>query len=247
MGCRAWFFITARGLGFRGEFLELRVLVGSALSGNAKPWLCPLPCVSLLQDRMRTPVHQGALPDADAVGAVGNPACGDVVTIYLGIEDGMIRRATFESVGSVYQLATASVLCDCVLDGDLVQARERTPTCVLEKLPDLPQRHRYLARLAIEGLQRALAQFEGGDSGPKQDVDCLGEAEAQALVLGLFADGRRWSTREVEARVQAEGYHLPEAPVRFLSRLRRDGSISGVMNMEHRAWQWWLDSESGQV
>lgn len=93
---------------------------------------------------MREPLHQGAIPHADAVGAVGNPACGDVVTLYLDIEDGVVRQAGFESVGSVYQLATASVLCDCVLGGDLRQARQRTPTCILERLPDLPARHRYL-------------------------------------------------------------------------------------------------------
>ncbi len=188
---------------------------------------------------MRDPVHQGALPDADAVGAVGNPACGDVITLYLRIRDGAVAQAGFESVGSVYQLATASVLCDCVLGQDLSGARLRSPTCVLERLPDLPQRHRYLARLAIEALQRALDQFERGGAPSEEGAACLAEPEARALVLGLFADGRKWSTREVEARVQAEGYHLPEVPVRFLSRLRREGAIGGAMNMDHRAWQWW--------
>jgi len=188
---------------------------------------------------MRTPLHQGAIPHADAVGAVGNPACGDVVTLYLGIDDGVVRRAGFESVGSVYQLATASVLCDCVLGGDLRQARERTPDCVLEKLPDLPARHRYLARLAVEALGRALDQYERGGSPPEAGGESLDADAARRLVVSLLGDGRRWSTREVEARVQAEGYRLPEAPVRFLSRLRREGAIEAAMDVEHRAWQWW--------
>lgn len=193
----------------------------------------------MLQQRIREPLHQGALQGADAVGAVGNPACGDVVTLYLGIEDGVIRRAGFESIGSVYQLATASVLCDCVLGGDLRQARERTPTCVLEKLPDLPQRHRYLARLAIEALGRALDQFENKAIPLQEGETCLDPEAARTLVLALLGDGRRWSTRELEARVQAEGGRLPEAPVRFLSRLRRDGEVAGKMDVEHRVWQWW--------
>lgn len=188
---------------------------------------------------MRAPLHQGAIEHADAVGAVGNPACGDVVTLYLGIEDGVVRRAGFESVGSVYQLATASVLCDCVLGGDLRQARERTPGCVLERLPDLPARHKYLARLAVEALARALDQYERGGARRTDEDPCLDPGDARELVVSLLGDGRRWSTREVEARVQAEGYRLPEAPVKFLSRLRREGAIDGAMDLEHRAWQWW--------
>ncbi len=189
---------------------------------------------------MRDPVHHGLLDNANAVGEVGNPACGDLVTLHLRIEDDKVVAAGFESLGSPYQLATASVLCDCVLGFDLAHARQRTPMCVLEKLPDLPRRNRYLARLAIEALHRALAAFDhgGGDAPLDTPPRSLDESEADAFLLDLLANGKAWSTADVEKMVEAAGIALPASVPRWLARLKRDGRVLSQLDPEAKAFRW---------
>ncbi len=193
--------------------------------------------MTLLQERIDHPLHLGPMVGPSAVGAVGNPACGDVVTLYLRIKDGAITEASFESIGSKYQLATASVLCDCVVGNRLDAARLRTPDCVLEKLPDLPLRNRYLAHLAIDALQRALERFERGSEPPTDHLQQLSDDHAQKFVMDLLS-ARPMGTLEVEAMVEAEGFRLPGGPARFLSSLRRQGLIASAMSDDHRSWRW---------
>jgi len=194
--------------------------------------------VPLLQDRMRRPTHLGVMEDADARGAVGNPACGDVVTLYLRIRDGRIEDASFESIGSAYQLATASVLCDCVSGNTVAEARARGPDCVLKRLPDLPRRFHYLAHLAVDALALALDDWEHG-RGEAAPVEAADDGAAREFVDRLLQEGGRWSTLEVEAMARGGGVPLPPPPVRFLSTLRREGRIQGEMDVARRSWVWW--------
>ncbi len=193
--------------------------------------------MTLLQERIDEPLHLGPMDDPSAVGAVGNPACGDVVTLYLRIDDGAITEASFESIGSKYQLATASVLCDCVVGNRLDAARLRTPDCVLEKLPDLPRRNRYLAHLAIDALRRALDRYERGSETQTDDLAVLADDDGERFVVTLLA-ARPMGTLEVEAMVAADGFRLPGGAARFLSRLRRQGLIESAMSEDHRSWRW---------
>ncbi len=194
---------------------------------------------------MQHPRHQGRLHDADGVGSIGNPACGDVVTIYLRIVDGTIQDARFESTGSAYQLATASILCDCVVGEAVENAKVRVPPCVLDRLPELPANKRHLAHLAIDALRRAIDDHErrsAGDEdlGPRR----LTEAEARNFVLDLLANGREWGTTEIKAMATADRVALPDSPARFLSGLRASGVIAGRMDLDSRSWRWWaLDSQ----
>lgn len=189
---------------------------------------------------MQTPTHWGQLPSQNGRGAIGNPACGDVLTIYLQVEEGTIKRAGFESSGSPYQLATASVLCDCVLDQTLEYARRRSPICVLEKLPDLPETKQYLARLAVDALNRALDDHERrkDPDQPDQLVETLSEEAAREAILALLAHERKWGTNEIEALLEAEGQQLPTTPLRMLSAMKKEGLIAGEMGAS--SYRWWL-------
>lgn len=203
--------------------------------------------VSLLEERIRTPLHQGIMHDADAKGAVGNPACGDVVTVYLRIRDGRIEAASFESIGSAYQLATASVLCDCIAGQTVDEASARGPNCVLKRLPDLPTNKRYLARLAIDALQRAFADHAARQAGGATRVEGRRPVEgdeAESFVLGLLANGRPWGTQEILAMAAADRVKLPSPVARFLAGLRRRGIIEGQMDPATRSWRWRAGGQS---
>ncbi|MGB1696967.1 MAG: iron-sulfur cluster assembly scaffold protein [Thermoplasmatota archaeon] len=197
--------------------------------------------MSLLDDRMADPSHWGELPHHSGRGSIGNPACGDVLTLYLVIQDDVVREASFESSGSAYQLATASVLCDCVIGQTTGHARKRSPVCVLEKLPDLPENKRYLARLAIDALNRALDDHQRRqDPGePETLVETLTEQAAEEAILGLLAHERKWGTQEIEALLAAEGQRLPQTPLRMLSALKKQGRIQGEMGGS--SYRWWME------
>lgn len=186
---------------------------------------------------MSRPTHQGRLEQAFA-GQVGNPACGDLLTVYLDIDTGIVRRASFESLGSPYQLATASVLCECVEGQTVEAAGRRAPTCVLERLPDLPQRNRYLARLAVEALHLALAAARGGRQEEAGRRDLVDEAQAEAFVLALL-DGTPRATADVEAAARDAGILFPASAARTLSDLRAAGKLQAAIASDRRSWIWW--------
>lgn len=196
--------------------------------------------MSLLADRLRQPSHFGAMEAPSAVGAVGNPACGDVLTLYLRIRDDRVVAASFESIGSRYQLATASVLCESVEGLPLDEARDCSPEELLAQLPDLPARNRYLAYLAVDALHRAMQRYRSGS--PSETGSRLRELapdEAQSFVTTLLK-ARSMATLEVEAMAEAEGFRLPGGAARCLSQMKREGRIVSQMSDDRRSWRWRL-------
>lgn len=102
------------------------------------------------------PLHHGTMDDAHGLGAVGNPACGDVVTVYVKAEEGRVHKATFDSMGSPYQLATASVLCDVLQGMTFPEVLAMSAKPVVERLDGLPRAKYHLARLAVDAAQLAV-------------------------------------------------------------------------------------------
>ncbi len=195
---------------------------------------------------MAEPKYLGPLEGA-ATGEVGNPACGDVLRFHVRLEGDVVEAAGFESLGSPYQLATASILCDCILGGTVAEARERGPGCVLEKLPDLPERNRYLARLAIEALQLALDAALARSHGTPGDIErrnLLDDDEAQAWVCKRLVDGPQ-TTAAVEQAARESGVLLPISTAKTLARLAAAGVLVGTLSMEEKAWVWEVNPQGG--
>ncbi len=194
--------------------------------------------VALLDERMAHPTHQGSMADATGVGAVGNPACGDVITLYVKVVEGVIAQASFESTGSAYQLATASVLCDCITGQTVDEARRRRMDCITDRLPDLPTNKQYLARLAVDAVSRALDDHERRAAGlePEEPTRATPE-EAEVYVVGMLANGRPWGTAELDAMARADGMAWPVPLAKFLADLRGRNVIAG--DLVGTSWRWW--------
>jgi nitrogen fixation NifU-like protein len=105
---------------------------------------------------MRDPTHFGKLDNPTGVGAVGNPACGDVVTLQVRLRGDTVEIAVFESIGSTFQLATASVLCDVVVGMPANDVLAMSARPVIDRLEGLPRAKYHLARLALDALQLAV-------------------------------------------------------------------------------------------
>jgi nitrogen fixation NifU-like protein len=109
-----------------------------------------------LLDHFQNPRNAGELSDADSVAAMANPACGDVLQLYLKLVDGRIAQVRFKAKGCVASIACGSVLSEIILGKTSQQAINLTREDVMSELGGLPQGSTHAAQLALDVLALAL-------------------------------------------------------------------------------------------
>ncbi len=111
-------------------------------------------------ERFLNPKHFGEMKDASAVGRVGNPKCGDQMTVYLKIKDGKIKNASFQTLGCAAAIATSDVICEMIIGKTIKKALSITEKEMIEKLEKLPAVKVHCSSLAISGLKKAIEDYE---------------------------------------------------------------------------------------
>ncbi len=110
-------------------------------------------------EHFKDPHNQGAIKDADAVGEVGNPTCGDVMKIYLKIEDNKIEDIKFETLGCAAAIAVSSVFTDMVKGKTIEEALEITKDDIVNDLDGLPETKIHCSMLGVEALHEAIKNY----------------------------------------------------------------------------------------
>lgn len=111
-------------------------------------------------DHFQNPRNMGELEDADGVGTVGNAKCGDIMRIYLDIDDeGVIRDVKFKTFGCGAAVATSSMATELVKGKSIQQALEVTNKAVMEALDGLPPVKIHCSLLAEEAIHAALWDY----------------------------------------------------------------------------------------
>ncbi|MBT7211379.1 MAG: iron-sulfur cluster assembly scaffold protein, partial [Candidatus Scalindua sp.] len=98
--------------------------------------------------------------DADAVGTVGNPACGDVMRLYLKVEGDKIVEAKFKTFGCGAAIATSSMSTEMIVGKTLDEALEVTNEAVAEALDGLPPNKMHCSVLAQEAIEAAIKDYK---------------------------------------------------------------------------------------
>lgn len=106
------------------------------------------------------PHNVGIIENADGVGKVGNPICGDIMEIQIKVEGDRIADAKFRTFGCGAAIATSSVLTDMVKGLPLIEALKITNEEVTAALGGLPARKRHCSVLAEEGLHAAIKDYQ---------------------------------------------------------------------------------------
>ncbi len=106
------------------------------------------------------PRNVGAIPDADGVGHVGNPVCGDIMELYIKVEDGTIVDAKFKTFGCGAAIATSSMVTELVKGKSIEEALDVSNHAVAEALGGLPKRKLHCSVLAEEALRSAIADYK---------------------------------------------------------------------------------------
>lgn len=120
----------------------------------------PLPYNPKILELFRNPKNLGKMEDATVQAVAGNPVCGDMITLYLKIDDrGVIHRASFESYGCAANIATSSMLTEMIKGKTLKQAWKTSHQTVIESVGGLPQVKFHCGILAVGALKRAIRKY----------------------------------------------------------------------------------------
>ncbi len=111
-------------------------------------------------EHFKHPHNQGSIKNADAIGEVGNPVCGDVMKIYLKIKDNIIKDIKFETLGCAAAIAVSSALTDIVKGKTLDEAIKITKDDIVEDLGGLPASKIHCSMLGVEALQAAIKNYK---------------------------------------------------------------------------------------
>ena len=112
-----------------------------------------------VMEHFRNPRNVGEIPDADGVGKVGNPVCGDIMELSLKVEDGVIKDAKFRTFGCGAAIATSSMVTDLVKGKTIEEALEISNRAVAEALGGLPPIKMHCSVLAEQALKSAIQDY----------------------------------------------------------------------------------------
>ena len=112
-----------------------------------------------VMDHFRNPRNVGIIDDADGVGEVGNPVCGDIMKIYLKIEHDTIADVKFETFGCASAIASSSMATELIKGKPVTEAMTLTNQAVAEALEGLPPHKLHCSVLAEEAIQKALEDY----------------------------------------------------------------------------------------
>ena len=121
--------------------------------------MADLPYSEKVMDHFTNPRNVGEIPNASGVGTVGNPICGDVMKMYLKIENNIITEAKFKTFGCGAAIATSSMVTELVKGKTIEEALTISNKAVAEALGGLPPIKMHCSVLAEEALRSALADY----------------------------------------------------------------------------------------
>ena len=112
-----------------------------------------------VMDHFLHPRNVGVIEDANAVGEVGNAKCGDIMKMYLKIEDDVIRDVKFETFGCGSAIASSSMATEMIKGKPVSEAMKLTNKAVTEALDGLPAHKIHCSVLAEEAIRSALEDY----------------------------------------------------------------------------------------
>ncbi|MBQ7152841.1 MAG: Fe-S cluster assembly scaffold protein NifU [Clostridia bacterium] len=135
-----------------------------------------------VMDHFKNPRNVGIIEDANGVGEVGNAKCGDIMKIYLKVENDIIADVKFETFGCGSAIASSSMATELIKGKPLSQALELTNKAVAEALDGLPAYKMHCSVLAEEAIKKAVQDYyiRAGipyDEEKFRNIDCCSECE----------------------------------------------------------------------
>ena len=112
-----------------------------------------------VMDHFQNPCNVGKMDDADGIGEVGNAKCGDIMRMYIKVEDGVITDCKFNTFGCGSAIATSSMATELIKGKPVEEALELSNQAVVEALDGLPPQKIHCSVLAEEAVRAAVKDY----------------------------------------------------------------------------------------
>jgi len=123
-----------------------------------------------VMDHFKNPRNVGVIEDADGVGEVGNPVCGDMMTFYIKVKDNKIADIKFQTFGCGAAIAVSSMVSEMALGKTIPEASKITNRMVAEALQGLPKQKLHCSNLGADALQKAIKDYKTKTGGDTEEV-----------------------------------------------------------------------------
>ena len=123
-----------------------------------------------VMDHFKSPRNVGVIEDADGVGEVGNPLCGDMMTIYLKIEDERIEDIRFQTFGCGAAIAVSSILTEMAKGKSIEEATKISNRDVAKALDGLPKNKLHCSNLGADALHMAIKDYQDRKEGKPREA-----------------------------------------------------------------------------
>lgn len=123
-----------------------------------------------VMEHFANPRNVGEMPDADGVGTVGNPVCGDIMKMYIKVENEIISDVKFQTFGCGAAIATSSISTEMIKGKSVQEALQLTNKAVADALGGLPPVKMHCSLLAEQAVQAAIADYymrQKGENAPE--------------------------------------------------------------------------------
>jgi nitrogen fixation NifU-like protein len=114
----------------------------------------------IVMEHFNHPRNTGVIEDADGVGEVGNPTCGDMMTFYIKVKDNVLEDVKFQTFGCVAAIAVSSIVSDMAKGKKLEDALQITRQKVAEALGGLPPNKMHCSNLGADALALAIKDYQ---------------------------------------------------------------------------------------
>ena len=122
-----------------------------------------------VMDHFSNPRNVGEIADASGVGSEGNPVCGDLMTIYITVEDDVITDIKFKTFGCGAAIATSSMITEMAMGKTIDEALKITRDDVAEELEGLPPVKMHCSNLAADALKAAIKDYKNKQAGKSSE------------------------------------------------------------------------------
>ncbi len=121
-----------------------------------------------VMQHFKKPQNMGEIPDADGVGSVGNPTCGDLMTMYIKVKDNRIEDVKFKTYGCGAAIATSSMTTELAKGKTIDEAMKISRASVADSLGGLPPVKMHCSNLAADALHAAIEDYQKKQTGKKE-------------------------------------------------------------------------------
>ncbi len=125
----------------------------------------------LVMQHFSNPSNVGVIEDADGVGTVGNPMCGDVMEMFIKVKDNRIEDVKFRTFGCGAAIATSSIATEMIKGKPLDEAVKLSNKAVADALGGLPAQKMHCSNLAADAVRAAIEDYRSRQEGEKDEQE----------------------------------------------------------------------------